>query len=157
MNSAADGANVRFPPPLLYLGALILGIFLDRQLGLPRLGLGQAIREAVGILLAVGGGFVMLWAAQLFRRFGTAIIPYKPATKLVTSGAYSFTRNPMYLGMALVYAGAAIFLDSILALAFLAIVLVIIQTQVIVKEETYLKRAFGDEYLAYQGRVRRWI
>ncbi len=100
-----DSAGVRFPPPFVYLGALLLGLAAER--------------------------FVAL------RSFGT--------------------RNPMYLGMALVYAGLAIGFDGPIAFALLPLVLIAIQTQVIAREERYLEAKFGDDYRRYKAEVRRWL
>ena len=157
MEKASDGANVRFPPPLIYVGGLALGIAGGRFLNLPNLGLSPEIRDLLGGVFALVGFLVSFAGAGLFLRRGTAIIPFKPATQLVTSGIYRWTRNPMYLGMALIYAGLAIILNSLPALVLLPLVLAIIQRQVIAREEAYLERAFGDEYAAYRNQVRRWI
>jgi len=90
-------------------------------------------------------------------RRGTAILPFKPASNLVTSGILGWTRNPMYVGMAVFYVGLAIALNSVASLVLLPVVLAIVQTQVIAREEAYLERAFGEDYVAYKKRVRRWI
>lgn len=157
MTEDTDSANVRFPPPLIYLLLLVLGIWTGRKLNLPGIGLDESAVTVIGALLAVVGIIVNFAGAGLFHKLRTAIIPFKPATKLVTSGIYGWTRNPMYLGMALIYAGIAILFDSILALALLPLVLAIIQTNVIAREEVYLERRFGDAYRDYKRRVRRWI
>lgn len=157
MTEDTDSANVRFPPPLIYLLLLVLGIWTGRKLNLPGIGLDESAVTVIGALLAVIGIIVNFAGAGLFHKLRTAIIPFKPATKLVTSGIYGWTRNPMYLGMALIYAGIAILFDSILALALLPLVLAIIQTNVIAREEVYLERRFGDAYRDYKRRVRRWI
>lgn len=80
-----------------------------------------------------------------------------PATAVVADGVYSFTRNPMYLGMALIYAGIAIAADSLLTLILLISVLVVIRYAVIAKEERYMEAKFGAAYRDYKARVRRWI
>lgn len=157
MEKASDGARVRFPPPLFYLAGLALGIAADRFGHLPRLGLQPAVRDVLGIGLFIAGFAISLAGAGLFMRRGTAIIPYKPASVLVTSGIYDWTRNPMYLGMAMIYVGVAIFMNSVAALVLLPLVLTTIQTQVIAREEAYLERAFGGDYVAYKKRVRAWI
>lgn len=157
MTEDTDSANVRFPPPLIYLLLLVLGIWTGLKLNLPGIGLDESAVTVIGALLAVIGIIVNFAGAGLFHKLRTAIIPFKPATKLVTSGIYGWTRNPMYLGMALIYAGIAILFDSILALALLPLVLAIIQTNVIAREEVYLERRFGDAYRDYKRRVRRWI
>src|SRR5262249_22614759 len=113
--------------------------------------------DIIGGLFVLAGFVVMFAGAGLFMQRRTAIIPYKPATLLVTSGVYGWTRNPMYLGMALAYFGLALLLNSLLSLILLVLVLAIVQPQVIAREEAYLSRAFGSDYVAYKGRVRRWI
>lgn len=157
MRDGVDNANVRFPPPLTYLGALLLGIFVGRAMGLPGFGIQSDLRVLVGSAVILIGAIVNFAGAGLFMRRRTAIIPHKPASRLVTTGIYQWTRNPMYLGIALLYCALAILFDSILALLLLPFVLLIIQTQVIAKEEAYLERAFGEEYRAYKSRVGRWI
>ena len=157
MNQPSDGANVRFPPPLIYVAGLAIGIGVDRILRLPTLGLPLMTRSIAGALIAVLGFLVMFAGAGLFLRKRTAIIPFKPASSLVTSGVLGLTRNPMYLGMAIFYAGLAVVLDSLAALLVLPLVLAVVQTQVIAREEAYLERAFGREYVEYKSRVRRWI
>jgi protein-S-isoprenylcysteine O-methyltransferase Ste14 len=157
MAKASDGANVRFPPPLIYVAGLVLGIVADRSLSLPRLDLSSTTRGAAGAVILVIGFAVMFAGAGLFMRRRTAILPFKPASSLVTSGILGWTRNPMYLGMTIFYVGLAIIFDSLTSLILLALVLLTVQTQVIAREEAYLERAFGDEYVAYKRRVRRWI
>ena len=157
MENASDGANVRFPPPLIYVIGLVLGIAADRVLKLPNLDLPLAIRIVAGGLLDLIGFLVMLAGAGLFMRRHTAILPFKPATTLVTSGILNWTRNPMYLGMAIFYVGLAFILNSLAALVLLPVVVAIVQTQVIAREEAYLERTFGEEYVAYKNRVGRWV
>jgi protein-S-isoprenylcysteine O-methyltransferase Ste14 len=157
MRDTRDNANVRFPPPLIYLGALLLGIFIGRAVIVPSFATQPHLRVLVGSAVILIGVIVNFAGAGLFMRHRTAIIPHKPASRLVTTGVYQWTRNPMYLGMALLYCGLAILFDSIVALLLLPFVLLIIQTQVIAKEEAYLERAFGEEYRSYKSRVRRWI
>ncbi|MFP3374627.1 methyltransferase family protein, partial [Pseudomonas sp. SIMBA_068] len=78
-----------------------------------------------------------------------------PTTLMATTGPYRWTRNPMYLGMALVYAGIAVGFDGAIALALLPLVLIVIQKQVIAREERYLESKFGDDYRRYKAEVRR--
>ncbi|EMS97418.1 isoprenylcysteine carboxyl methyltransferase [Agrobacterium tumefaciens str. Cherry 2E-2-2] len=108
-------------------------------------------------LLVATGTPLMLLAGGLFRRLGTNIPPSQPTTLIATTGPYRWTRNPMYLGMALIYAGLAIGFDGPIAFALLPLVLIAIQTQVIVREERYLEAKFGDEYRRYKAEVRRWL
>jgi protein-S-isoprenylcysteine O-methyltransferase Ste14 len=157
MQISEDSAQVRFPPPFVYAGFLLLGLALGRLLGRPAVGLVSVTGSVTGALLILVGFGVMLAAIGLFRRRGTNLEPWLPATSLVASGIYRWTRNPMYLGMALIYAGLALILDSLSALLLLPVVVIVIQTQVIAREERYLDAKFGDAYRAYTAKVRRWL
>ena len=152
-----DSAGVRFPPPFIYLGALVLGLAAKRFVTLRSFGIDWRLLATTGVLLFVAGVAMMLAAAGLFRRLGTNAPPTQPTTLIVTTGPYRWTRNPMYLAMALIYAGLAIGFDGPIALTLLPLVLIIIQTQVIAREERYLEAKFGDEYRRYKVEVRRWL
>lgn len=150
-------ANVRFPPPLIYLGALLLGLIIGWLLGIQGWASYRSLGLYVGGVFALVGIVILVWSGGLFRTAGTNVKPWQPANALVTSSLYRKTRNPMYLGMTLLYFGLAVLLHSVVALLFLPIVLAIIQTQVIAREERYLEAKFGDDYRAYKQRVRRWL
>jgi protein-S-isoprenylcysteine O-methyltransferase Ste14 len=152
-----DSAGVRLPPPFIYLGALLLGLAVERLLPLRSFGVDRHLVLGAGAMLVVAGASVMLAAAGLLRRLGTNVRPSQPTTRVATTGPYRWTRNPMYLGMAIVYAGLAIAFDGPIALVLLPLVLIAIQTQVIAREERYLKTKFGDDYRQYQASVRRWL
>lgn len=156
MNADDDSAHVTFPPPFVYLGILLIGLAADRVIGQP-LGLPLLTRGVIAIALITPGVALMLAANGLFRRAGTDVKPWKTATALVESGVYRFTRNPMYLGMALLYAGLALGFASVGALLLLPVVIIVIQTQVIAREERYLEAKFDETYRGYRQRVRRWI
>lgn len=151
-------ANVRFPPPLIY----VIGFVLGWLIGL-RWPLAIAGTEHRGVRLVIGGAIVLaslVMAMSAFARFRvahTAIIPLYPASTIVTVGPYRVTRNPMYVGMAALYAGAAVLTNSWWPLVVLPLVIIVIDRAVIAREERYLRRAFPIEYAAYCARVRRWL
>ncbi len=157
MDTDDDSARVKFPPPFAFLGTLLAGIALARFLGQPELPLGHHFERGLGSLAIVAGVGIMLSAVGLFRRAGTDPKPWKTATALVTDGVYRWTRNPMYLGMVLTYAGIAIWLDSLVTLLLLIPLTIVIQKEVIEREEAYMAAKFGERYLAYKAQVRRWI
>ncbi len=163
LNEESAHAGVRFPPPLIYVGVLVAGLLIDSFTDLlpariRSIGLASDLRWPLGALIAAIGLTLMAVAAGLFRRAGTNLPPWQPSTALVTDGPFRWTRNPMYLGMTLTYAGIAIAFDSLVALILLAIlVLPVMQTQIIAREERYLERKFGDAYRVYKARVRRWL
>jgi protein-S-isoprenylcysteine O-methyltransferase Ste14 len=150
-----DTAGVVAPPPLVYLGGLAVGFALE--LLLPGTSVPGAVRWILGGVLLVAGLVLLGSFNTAFQRKGTAVEPWKPTTAIVTTGPYRLTRNPAYLGMALVYIGIALLADALWVLVPLPVVLLIIDRMVIAREERYLEGKFGQEYLDYKGRARRWI
>lgn len=150
-----DNAGVKFPPPLLYAVALVIGLGLSHLL--PVAHVADAVLHVVGAVLFASGFVLAVAARARFQRAGTNINPTKPTTALVVAGPFRFTRNPMYLGLTLAYLGVTVYAQSLWALLLLPIVLVVIQRQVIDREERYLERKFGPAYLQYKARVRRWL
>jgi len=108
-------------------------------------------------VLAAGGSVMILMGTRRFQAAGTNIPPSLPTTALVVDGIYRRTRNPLYLGMTLVYLGVGVAAGSIWAIVLVVPLLWIINSGVIVREESYLERKFGDAYRAYKARVRRWV
>lgn len=153
--SEQDSPGVLLPPPFIYVAGFLLGLALERWVEPPALP--AALRLPIAALALVGAAALAGVAMALFLRRRTSPIPHRPATLLVADGPYRFSRNPMYLGMGLLYAGIALWFDQLLPLAFLPVVLLIIDRWVIRREEAYLLRRFGDEYRRYQTSVRRWI
>ena len=111
----------------------------------------------LGILPFAFGSGLTVGAARLFDRLGTPVRPFERSTRLVLDGPYRFTRNPMYLGMVLALAGIAIRLGTATPWLVPPAFAVFIQTQFIVPEEAMMERLFGAEYVAFKGRVRRWL
>jgi protein-S-isoprenylcysteine O-methyltransferase Ste14 len=154
-NPRDDIAGVIAPPPLIYLGALGLGFGLDVAIGTGSLPFTVAAPiGAASIIAGIGllGSFV-----SAFRRARTPVDPYTPSEAIVTDGPYRLTRNPAYLGMALVYAGIAIAANAPWALVPLPVAIAVIDRGVIAREERYLERTFGEPYVDYKCRVRRWM
>lgn len=160
-NIEKDVPGVIAPPPLIYLGGLVLGLLVDYGVGGPSLGALSGVpaewRYVLGAALVVLGVLLAFLAAKRFRDAGTEVIPYRPSTALVTSGAFRFTRNPMYVGMTCAYLGLALLADSIIGLLFLLPVLAVMTYGVILREEHYLEVKFGEAYRDYKRKVRRWI
>lgn len=153
----ADTAGVIAPPPLIFLGFLAVGWGLSQVMSDPSLPISPDVRRYLAFGLIAGGVVVDGAAVDRFRRAGTRPEPWKPTTALTTDGLYRFTRNPMYLGFALIYAGLAVVLDSAIAAALLIPCLVVIDLFVIRREERYMAARFGADYDAYRRKVRRWL
>jgi protein-S-isoprenylcysteine O-methyltransferase Ste14 len=152
---SADNAGVRLPPPLIYLATFLLGWAL--QEAAPRTIVPPAESRAAGAILIVAWALLTAWAMTCFRRHHTSIVPVKPTTALIIKGPFRFTRNPLYLGMVLLYAGVAFWLDALWPFVLLLPLIVVIQVYAIAREERYLERLYGDPYRDYCRRVRRWI
>lgn len=152
-----DTAGVIAPPPAIYAGGVALGLLADRLLGLEPLALSPDLGRALGAGAGVAGILCAVAALRLFRRLGTPAEPWKPTRKLARDGIYRITRNPMYLGMALLMLALALGLRSVGVLAMVPLVVLIIDRFVIAREERYLDTLFGSDYADYRARVRRWL
>jgi protein-S-isoprenylcysteine O-methyltransferase Ste14 len=157
MSVAKDSPGVIAPPPLLYAGALAIGLAIDFLLFRVRTGAPASLRYGLVVVLLAAAIALGVGALGRFRRAGTHAEPWKPTTAIVTSGVYGLSRNPMYVGMALLYLAVAIAADSVIALVLLAPLFVAVRYGVVAREERYLEAKFGDEYRRYRQAVRRWI
>lgn len=146
-----DTPRVLVPPPLIFGALLVAGLTIDTHLHEFGFLQGLGIFFFAGALVLVGA------ALNLFRRERTRPEPWQPASALVVNGIYRFTRNPMYLGMAMAALAVAIFCQSFSGVALTLVAVLIIDRFVIRREEAYLQRRFGDEYLSYNQQVRRWL
>ena len=153
-----DYADVVVKPPLLFAGALVTGCFLSWLVPFgPGLGSANGRALAVGATFAVFGLALGGYAVWEFRRLGTSVVPGDPATTLVESGPYRYSRNPIYIGFVLLYFGLAVMLTSEWMLLLLIPVLMVLQRGVVEREEAYLTEKFGEAYRKYQARVPRWL
>jgi protein-S-isoprenylcysteine O-methyltransferase Ste14 len=150
--------GIHVPPPLIFVAGFTAGWLLHREWPLALVGAAApAVRLGLGWGL-VAVGLALMWTGlATFLLARTAVLPIRPATRLVTTGLYRFSRNPMYLGMTLLYIGGALVVDSLWPLALLPLVLVLLVRFVIRLEERYLAATFGEAYEEYRRRVRRWF
>jgi protein-S-isoprenylcysteine O-methyltransferase Ste14 len=152
------GPGVRFPPPTLFVAGFLVALALERwvlSLRFSAVGV-PALPLTAWILIALGMA-VLAWAMLTFRRARTAIMPFNPASTIVTTGPYRFSRNPMYVALTLVYLGLSLLVGTVWPIVLLPVVLWSLYLLVIRREERYLGAAFADEYGAYRRRVRRWV
>jgi protein-S-isoprenylcysteine O-methyltransferase Ste14 len=145
----------RVVPPVWLLIALLAALALQRFIPLAQLW--QAPVNRLGLLPLAGGLALVSSGVRSFRRRGTPLVPLRPSTTLVTTGVYRFTRNPMYLGLALIQLGCAWLLGSLGAFVPLPLLVWILQSGYIDAEERFLEQLFGAEYQRYKSDVRRWI
>jgi protein-S-isoprenylcysteine O-methyltransferase Ste14 len=156
-NPPRDGSGIRFPPPLIYALFFLAGYGLHRISQVTLIPAHPGWLDPAGLVLIGAGVLLAITAAATFRRAGTNVNPTKPATTVVSHGPFRVTRNPMYLSMAVIYAGGILMLDSWWPLLLFPVTIWVIRTQIIAREEAYLERKFGAVYLDYKKKVRRWL
>ena len=145
----------KIPPPFIAAGNIFLLYF--STLLIPSFEFtGQTI---LGILIGLEGVIIIFVSIQLFRKNQTTINPFKAheTTELITSGIYSFTRNPMYLGLSSIQVAFGIYFGAYVSIFFIPAFIIYITYKQIIYEEGVLKKEFGDEYINYLKSVRRWI
>ena len=145
----------RIFPPVWLAFALLAMLALDRWL--PVVELTPWFSSGFAWLLLLPGLAITVIAAGGFKRANTGIVPFSKSAALVTDGIYRFTRNPMYLGMAVFLAGLALKLGSLGAWIPIPVFIAIVQRQFIRNEEIFLTAIYGDAFRAYQEKVRRWL
>jgi protein-S-isoprenylcysteine O-methyltransferase Ste14 len=150
-------AGVIAPPPLIFLSGLALGVMLDWATGLTPLPIAAPYAIGFAVVLGLAGALLIAAALRLFTRAGTPPEPWKPTAALATDGVYGFTRNPMYLGMALLLLAFAISFRSPGTLLLWPLIILVVDRFVIAREERYLDGLFGQPYVDYRARVRRWV
>jgi len=156
-SGAPDVAGVIALPPLIFLGFLAAAAVLEESVPLP-VSVAHSLARYVASAVVAASGFVMIaMGTRCFAAAGTNVPPTLPTTALVVDGIYGRTRNPLYLGLTLVYLGLSVAAGSLWAIGLVVPLLWVINVGVVKREEHYLERKFGDAYRAYKARVRRWI
>ncbi len=152
----ADSANPGFlRPPLLHLAAIGGGAFLG---WLSPASLAGTFAGYAGGIPGIAAGIALIaWCKRSLADAGTPLPGGLPTTAIVKRGPYALSRNPIYVAFVLIHLGTALVLDSAWILATLAPAVAVIALMVIPREERYLERKFGGEYLAYKASVRRWV
>jgi protein-S-isoprenylcysteine O-methyltransferase Ste14 len=155
---SSSGPDIRYPPPLLFVLGIVGGWLLYRVFPLPLVGpTARSAAALVGWLLVALGSGLAVWGMATLRGAGTPIRPNQPASTLVTHGPYRRSRNPMYVGLSVVYLGVMLLVNSVWTVLFVPVVMAILFLAVIRHEERYLAATFGVAYVEYRQRVRRWL
>src|SRR4051794_569836 len=150
------GARVAYIPPPLYYGAgFAAGMVLDNLVAAP-VGGGTATVMAGAVVGGLGLALAFAGVGGVIRH-RTTIVPHHPVSALVTTGAYRWSRNPMYTGLAITYLGVALLVGSWWPIVLLPLVVLGVTRLVIEPEERYLAARFGPAFAEYRARVRRWI
>jgi protein-S-isoprenylcysteine O-methyltransferase Ste14 len=155
MSHEHDNPGVIAAPPLIYGAGIVIGLLLNTLIPLPFIS--ATWQTLFSMVLVVTGLGLGLWAILTMRNKGTSPVPEHPTTAIVSEGPFAFSRNPIYLGFTLITLGFAAWVNTAWIVIVLIGVLAVMHYGVIFREERYLARKFGDEYLQYKAKVRRWI
>lgn len=142
-------------PPLIYLVGLAPGIALHFLYPLPMIE--SPLSHFIGWPLVAFSIALVNWGLWHMRQAGTEVDVHKPDTALVTGGPFRFSRNPLYIGLTVLYLAISILVKTFWPLLFLPFVLLVMIKGVIVREERHLEKIFGEDYTKYKARTRRWL
>lgn len=148
------GASVKFPPPLIFL------ILMFAAYGMHYIwpiDISGSKLKYIGIVMVLLGFGIVILVSQSFKRVKTNIEPWKPTTTIISNGVFAYSRNPIYVAFCLITIGVGISLNSIWILFSVIPCVMLVYYIAIKKEEVYLEEKFGEEYLQYKSKVRRWL
>jgi protein-S-isoprenylcysteine O-methyltransferase Ste14 len=154
-NKKDRGPGVKFPPPVLPAGSILLGYLLGLKLPLGF--------SAPALLIGIGKGLMVLslslagYMVFQYWRNKTSIEPFKPDSVFMQSGPFKYSRNPIYLSFCLFQIGTGLVMQNWLILLLVAATWYALVEFVIKREERYLEQVFGKPYQQYKLSVRRWL
>lgn len=157
MENKKDNPAIYIPPPLLYIAIYLIAVFVQRLLPLNKDFFHTATSKIVGGFMILIGVVFNVPALRQFFKTKNTIVTVKPANSLQTSGIYALSRNPMYMSLLLFYVGISLIIGNWWHFILLPVLVLLLQEYVIKREEKYLDRRFGQQYLDYKSKVRRWI
>ncbi|RVU81777.1 isoprenylcysteine carboxylmethyltransferase family protein [Leucothrix sargassi] len=155
LDNDTKGPAVKFPPPLVFLSFILLASLLQKLLPwtLPDSG----VLNVLGALMVIASLVAIFMVKRSFDKVDTEIEPWKPTSAIVSTGLFAYSRNPIYLGFAVITVGVGLYVGSLwIVLSALPAALAVYRIA-IKNEERYLEQKFGAEYLDYKAKVRRWI
>jgi len=156
--SRKDSPGVYIPPPLIYEAFFFAAVLMQKFFPLPGMWLHTTLVKVLGWLIITGSVAVLLFPAlHKFIQSRNSVMTIRPAASLQTKGIYSITRNPMYLGLVILYIGIGFLKGNSWRFLILPFLMLTVQNYIIKREERYLQRAFGEQYSAYIKQVRRWV
>ncbi|HVT02920.1 MAG TPA: isoprenylcysteine carboxylmethyltransferase family protein [Thermoanaerobaculia bacterium] len=156
--SSNDQSGVRVFPPAIYLAGLLVGFGIQWLWPIPIAPAAFAFAVRLFGIAFLGAWLALAISAVLtFKKVGTTPHPMRPTTALALAGPYRFTRNPMYLSFVFMNLGVALVANALWPVAVIPAIMLIVQRVVIEREEHYLTTKFGQEYIAFKARVRRWL
>ncbi len=157
-SETSETAGILVPPPVPLLAGLVLGLVLDHVVPADLPFEAPLLARSIGTVAGIVTGVLVIASAyRLFRRAGINADPYRPTSGIISSGPYRYSRNPMYVGLILIYAGLAALFGGLWCWLLLPVAVLVLHFGVVRREEAYLERRFGDAYRDYRNRVRCWL
>lgn len=157
METKKKHPGVYIPPPIIYAAIFLVSLLLQKVFSFSYLFFKSETAVVFGYIFIALSLIFALPALLKFVKSRNTVITVKPANSLQTDGIYAFTRNPMYLGLLLLYTGIAFFAGNWWTIILTPLVVIVITLYVIRLEEKYLSDAFGEDFIAYKAKVRQWI
>lgn len=154
--SAERGANVNIPPPLIYIGFIVLGALLQYAIA-PIAFPGDTWIRIAGVVFILAGLVLIFSALATFKRTGQDPKPWTVSPELIVQGPYRWTRNPMYVGLTCILIGLGLALNNPWFLLLAGVALLIVHFLAVLPEEKYLNEKFGRSYAEYRTKVRRYF
>jgi protein-S-isoprenylcysteine O-methyltransferase Ste14 len=151
------GPGVYFPPPIFYVLIFIAALFIQKIIPITDTIFQLRTTKVVGIIFLIIGLFFLARSLMQFFQSKNTVILIKPASSLQTTGIYRISRNPMYLGLAIVYIGISCLIGNWWNIILFFFLLLIVQEVIIKREEKYLELEFKQQYDEYKRKVRRWL
>ena len=154
LGESEHGIDVPLPPPLIFLGLFVIGSVTGYFIPIPLLPSAAAL--PTGIVIALAGVYLSLVSFREFARAKTSP-DFRPVRAIVSAGPYRYTRNPIYISFSTIYAGLGIAFNSLVTFLPLLVAIAVVDRVIVPREERYLEKRFGEEYLRYKAKVRRWV
>lgn len=157
MKVKVDNPGVKIPPPLFYVVTFLLSILFQKFYFIDHFIFQSLPFEIAAVILILISLTFSIPALRQFIKTKNTVITIKPANSLQVSGVYSISRNPMYLGLLLLYTGLVFLAGNWWTIIFMPALIIAVTSLIILPEERYLQREFGDTYSLYKEKVRRWL
>jgi len=152
-----DHDQLTVTPPVIFGIILAAGLLLHKLFPLAIMSHPGTLSKVLASILFVMAGVIMVTTTRLMLRKKTDPRPDRPTTKIVTEGFFRYSRNPLYLSLTMVFAAISVYANSWWLVFLLPVFFLALERSVVFREEKYLERKFGDEYLRYKKKVGRWI
>ncbi len=153
----SKGPGVYIPPPLFYVLIFIVSVIIQKKIPIADALFQSRTLKVAGIILLILALFFLARSVRQFFQSKNTVVLIKPASSLQKTGIYGISRNPMYLGLAIVYLGISCLIGNWWNIILFPLLFLIIQEYIIKREEKYLELEFGQQYEEYRRKVRRWL